>query len=353
MEVGDEELQALQRRPDHGRGCAAVRPDDLQHLGRVLADRAPRSRRRSARTSRALPKYVVSKTLRDERLGEHHRPPRRPRGGGPRASRTAATASSSSTAAPTSSAGCSSWTSSTSCGSSSSPSLLGSGKRLFRDEAELRQLRLLSTGDHVGGVVLADLRAAGRPAAARRRSLAYTWTDGPGRVVPRRRGRRIASSRRSCSRTSSTSTGRAAALGDREWRRLLDRHDEAGRAEVERWQGRVVKSTRAMGSWPGSTLRRGRSAAASPCAASRGRLGHRDPRRDPHRRDRGPRRRHRRHRRAHRVAGAGQRRVRTGRRDPDRSRPRDRAPTSSSRRSARVALRGVPGEWELFAAKLR
>ncbi len=39
------------------------------------------------------------------------------------------------------------------------------------------------------------------------------------------------------------STGRAAALGDREWRRMLDRHDTAARAEVERWRGTLVKST--------------------------------------------------------------------------------------------------------------
>jgi class 3 adenylate cyclase len=39
------------------------------------------------------------------------------------------------------------------------------------------------------------------------------------------------------------STGRAAALGDREWHRLLDRHDRTARAEVERFHGRFVKST--------------------------------------------------------------------------------------------------------------
>ena len=39
------------------------------------------------------------------------------------------------------------------------------------------------------------------------------------------------------------STGRAAALGDREWRRVLDRHDEAARADVERWRGQLVKHT--------------------------------------------------------------------------------------------------------------
>jgi class 3 adenylate cyclase len=39
------------------------------------------------------------------------------------------------------------------------------------------------------------------------------------------------------------STGQAAALGDREWRKLLDRHDRAVRTEVERFHGRVVKTT--------------------------------------------------------------------------------------------------------------
>jgi class 3 adenylate cyclase len=38
-------------------------------------------------------------------------------------------------------------------------------------------------------------------------------------------------------------TGRAAALGDVEWRRVLDRHDRAARADVERFHGRFVKTT--------------------------------------------------------------------------------------------------------------
>ena len=37
------------------------------------------------------------------------------------------------------------------------------------------------------------------------------------------------------------STGRAAELGDRAWRRLIDRHDEVARSEVDRWMGRFVK----------------------------------------------------------------------------------------------------------------
>ena len=39
------------------------------------------------------------------------------------------------------------------------------------------------------------------------------------------------------------STQQAAALGDQGWRRLLDRHDQVARAEVERFRGRFVKST--------------------------------------------------------------------------------------------------------------
>jgi class 3 adenylate cyclase len=39
------------------------------------------------------------------------------------------------------------------------------------------------------------------------------------------------------------STARAASLGDRQWRQLLDRHDEVARTEVERWHGAFVKTT--------------------------------------------------------------------------------------------------------------
>ena len=39
------------------------------------------------------------------------------------------------------------------------------------------------------------------------------------------------------------STERAAALGDRAWSHVLDRHDEIARSAVSRWQGRLVKGT--------------------------------------------------------------------------------------------------------------
>ena len=38
------------------------------------------------------------------------------------------------------------------------------------------------------------------------------------------------------------STKRAASLGDRDWRRLLDRHNDVVRQEIERFRGRTVKS---------------------------------------------------------------------------------------------------------------
>jgi class 3 adenylate cyclase len=40
-----------------------------------------------------------------------------------------------------------------------------------------------------------------------------------------------------------SSTDTAAALGDRRWRELLDRHHTFTRAQVDRFRGRVVKST--------------------------------------------------------------------------------------------------------------
>ena len=39
------------------------------------------------------------------------------------------------------------------------------------------------------------------------------------------------------------STEQAAAIGDQRWHRLLDRHDEVARTEIDRFRGRLVKST--------------------------------------------------------------------------------------------------------------
>ena len=122
------------------------------------------------------------------------------------------------------------------------PVILGSGKRLFRDEAELRHLRLLSTRSTPSGVVLLTYDRQVAPVPADDYAEAYSWTED-----------QVESFRASeeTDRVLATvlftdivdSTDRAATLGDRAWRRLLDRHDEASRAEVKRWQGELVKST--------------------------------------------------------------------------------------------------------------
>jgi len=39
------------------------------------------------------------------------------------------------------------------------------------------------------------------------------------------------------------STAHAAAVGDQQWRRLIDRHDQVARAEVDRFRGNFVKAT--------------------------------------------------------------------------------------------------------------
>jgi class 3 adenylate cyclase len=39
------------------------------------------------------------------------------------------------------------------------------------------------------------------------------------------------------------STARAAEMGDRAWRQLLDRHDEIASAQVSQWHGRIIKNT--------------------------------------------------------------------------------------------------------------
>ncbi|HJP88503.1 MAG TPA: dihydrofolate reductase family protein [Candidatus Limnocylindrales bacterium] len=122
------------------------------------------------------------------------------------------------------------------------PVILGSGKRLFRDDADLRRLRLVESETTSSGVVLLTYR---RTDVAREASEAlepFVWT--PDQVETYRA---LEETNRVLATILFTdivdSTGRAAAMGDREWRRLLDRHDEAARAEARRWGGEVVKST--------------------------------------------------------------------------------------------------------------
>src|SRR5262245_24177113 len=121
------------------------------------------------------------------------------------------------------------------------PVILGSGKRLFRDEADLEHLRLVSTRAFDSGVVLL-VYEPGADAPVGKFVDEYAWTDAQ---------RASLHAAQDTDRVLATvlfsdivdSTGRAAALGDKTWRQLLDRHDQVARGEIERWHGQLVKST--------------------------------------------------------------------------------------------------------------
>ncbi|HEY8170641.1 MAG TPA: dihydrofolate reductase family protein [Candidatus Limnocylindria bacterium] len=121
------------------------------------------------------------------------------------------------------------------------PVILGSGKHLFRDGIDLHHLRLTGSRTFTSGVVL--LRYVPEEQAPTSQFVEeYRWTDEQVRSLQ---------AAQDVDRVLATilftdivdSTARAAEVGDRAWRELLDRHDEIGRTEVDRWGGRMVKST--------------------------------------------------------------------------------------------------------------
>jgi class 3 adenylate cyclase/dihydrofolate reductase len=122
------------------------------------------------------------------------------------------------------------------------PVILGSGKRLFRDDADLRSLQLVESQTTSSGVVLLTYHRGAATLEVSEALAPYVWT--PDQVETYRV---LEETNRVLATVLFTdivdSTGRAAALGDREWRRLLDRHDEIARAEVKRWGGRLVSTT--------------------------------------------------------------------------------------------------------------
>ena len=120
------------------------------------------------------------------------------------------------------------------------PVVLGSGKRLFRDEAELRYLRLTRAEVFESGVIHAVYERSDAPPSE---DLAdFEWTP-----EVRESFRALEETDRVLATVLFTdivdSTGIAARLGDRAWRQLLGRHDEVARVEVERWRGELVKHT--------------------------------------------------------------------------------------------------------------
>ena len=122
------------------------------------------------------------------------------------------------------------------------PVVLGSGKHLFRDRIDTHHLRLEASRTFPGsGIVLLTYVPEGSPRSSRY-VADYSWT---GEQV------RSLQAAQDTTRVLATvlftdivdSTGRAASVGDRAWRQLLDRHDEVARSEVDRWHGTFVKNT--------------------------------------------------------------------------------------------------------------
>jgi class 3 adenylate cyclase/dihydrofolate reductase len=121
------------------------------------------------------------------------------------------------------------------------PVLLGSGKRLFAEATDVSHLSLAETRTFESGVTVLTYRPADR-APTSKYVESFAWTG---------EQQRSWEAVRDVDRVLATvlftdivaSTTKAAELGDQGWRRLLDRHDQASRAEVERYKGRYVKST--------------------------------------------------------------------------------------------------------------
>ncbi|HTE66937.1 MAG TPA: dihydrofolate reductase family protein, partial [Candidatus Binatia bacterium] len=121
------------------------------------------------------------------------------------------------------------------------PVVLGSGKHLFRDRIDTYYLRLVGSRTFDSGVVMLTYQPEEQEPSSQYVEE-YSWTDEQVRSLQ---------AAENVDRVLATvlftdivdSTARAAALGDRAWRQLLDRHDEIAHTEVDRWHGRFVKNT--------------------------------------------------------------------------------------------------------------
>lgn len=121
------------------------------------------------------------------------------------------------------------------------PVILGSGKRLFRHRNAIAHMRLRETRSFASGVVLLSYESA-RKGPTSKYVDTFAWT---------KEQMRSFEAAQNTDRVLATvlftdivdSTGQAASLGDKEWRKLLDRHDRAARTEVERFHGHFIKTT--------------------------------------------------------------------------------------------------------------
>jgi class 3 adenylate cyclase/dihydrofolate reductase len=121
------------------------------------------------------------------------------------------------------------------------PVILGSGKRLFRDRIDTHHLRLVGTERFPSGVVV--LTYVPDPDVPTSRFVdEYRWTHEQIRSLQ---------AAEDIDRMLATvlfadivdSTGRAAAMGDRAWKKLLEQHERVVHGEIERWHGQNVEFT--------------------------------------------------------------------------------------------------------------
>jgi class 3 adenylate cyclase/dihydrofolate reductase len=119
------------------------------------------------------------------------------------------------------------------------PVILGSGKRLFRDRIDTHHLHLVESHTFGSGVVL--LKYVPDPEVPTSRFVEeYRWTHEQIRSLQ---------AAEDIERALATvlfadivdSTGRAATMGDRAWKKLLEQHHRVVRAEVERWHGQNLE----------------------------------------------------------------------------------------------------------------
>jgi class 3 adenylate cyclase len=118
------------------------------------------------------------------------------------------------------------------------PVILGSGKRLFKSDIALHHLRLVDTQVFpAGAIVLTYVRETATPTSEY--EAAYSWTEEQTRSLRAAEG---------ADRVLRTvlftdivgSTEQAAALGDRAWTELLERHHAIVRNELARFRGREI-----------------------------------------------------------------------------------------------------------------
>jgi class 3 adenylate cyclase len=117
--------------------------------------------------------------------------------------------------------------------------ILGSGKHMFRDRIDTHHLRLVDSRTFGSGVVLLTY-LPDREVPTSRFVEEYQWTHEQLRSLQ---------AAEDIDRTLATvlfadivdSTGRAALMGDRAWKKLLEQHESVVESVIERWHGQNIE----------------------------------------------------------------------------------------------------------------